>query len=353
MKSLEKSWYQRRPLWWLLPLTLPLTGLYWALSSLNNRLAQRRQAQAPVTNRAPVVIVGNITVGGTGKTPFTLWLVEALLAEGFRPGIISRGYGGERDEDVMTVLPTSLASAVGDEPLLMAQRDICPVVVGRQRVLAAEHLQASYDVDVIIADDGLQHYALARDFEIVLVDPQRGCGSGLGNGWLLPAGPLRERAKRLQSVQAIVANGGVDERMAAKAITQHDNLVTMQLAADDMVNIVTGERLPLAEFAANKAASEQEIYALAGIGNPERFFNTLIAAGLSLEKQPFPDHHKFTADDVPTDKIVVMTEKDAVKCRAFLQAGLHHDCWMLPVQATLTSADRQRIMQPLINVISH
>jgi len=259
----------------------------------------------------PVIVVGNITVGGTGKTPLIIWMAQLLKASGYKPGIISRGYGGQADVWPQSVTADSPAEIVGDEALLLARQSACPVVVGPLRVEAARQLLREADCTIILSDDGLQHYALHRDMEIAVVDGER----RFGNGYCLPAGPLREPISRLQTVDLIIVNGEIYE----------DNEYAMQLVGDTAVNMLSAERKPLAEFAA------VECHALAGIGNPQRFFNKLASAGLACKTRSFPDHYKFQAGDIlfSDSKPVLMTEKDAVKCTGF--AGAQH--WYVPVAA--------------------
>ena len=259
----------------------------------------------------PVIVVGNITVGGTGKTPLIIWLAGFLKASGFKPGIISRGYGGQSESWPQQVTVNSEAKAVGDEALLIAKQTGCPMAVGPLRVDAANLLLRHTDCDVILSDDGLQHYALSRDIEIAVIDGER----RFGNGYCLPAGPLREPIERLNSVDFVIVNGEKSE----------DREFSMQLIGERAINLATGEQKPLAEF------NGVDCHALAGIGNPERFFKLLAAAGLTCVTQSFPDHYPFQCHDIEfaDNKPVLMTEKDAVKCTAF--AGKSH--WYVPVTA--------------------
>lgn len=316
MNLLEKSWYAKGH--WLSVLLLPLTGLYWLLSSIRRtlyRLGLAQHCQLAV----PVIIVGNISVGGTGKTPFTLWLCQQLLARGIKPGIISRGYGAKITKPLQ-VTTTSLASEVGDEPLLLARRSQCPVVVCPDRVAAGRAMLAAHNVDIIICDDGLQHYRLARQLEIVLVDGRR----GFGNGWLLPSGPLRETPGRLAEADIIIANSGE----VAQANYQ------MQLCSS-----VAKALLSEAELA------PCDVTLVAGIGNPERFRLTAEQAGFTGSAQRFfADHHQFTAADFAgITGPVLMTEKDAVKCQLFAR-----DNWyMLPVDASFNVTDTAEIINKI------
>jgi tetraacyldisaccharide 4'-kinase len=274
----------------------------------------------------PVIIVGNISVGGTGKTPFTLWLAEQLLADGWHPGIISRGFGGSGSTP-QEVLANSDPAIAGDEPVLMAQRNLCPVWISRDRPAAAQALLNTHpECDVILSDDGLQHYRLQRDVEIVVVDGVR----RFGNGLLLPAGPLRETTSRLRKVDAVVINGG----------TVADGEYLMQLEGVHFYNLLNPEiSATAADF------KEQTVHAIAGIGHPERFFRHLENMGLTLQTHAYPDHHRYTAADLSfaDANALLMTEKDAVKCREFAD----EKCWVLRVEAHLDSALTQLIIKKI------
>jgi tetraacyldisaccharide 4'-kinase len=263
----------------------------------------------------PVVIIGNITVGGTGKTPLCIYLANLLQSEGYRVGIISRGYGGEKIAPKM-VLQNSQAAEVGDEALLIVKQTNCPMVIGANRVEAGKFLLKYTPCDVILADDGLQHYALKRDIEIAVIDGER----RFGNSICLPAGPLREPIERLNNVDFVVVNG-----KAAENTVWHE--WQMQLVGDVAVNLLTGENKLLSEF------KNTYCHAIAGIGNPERFFSQLEKAGISQRlNHSFPDHHVFMANEITFEnQPVFMTEKDAVKCKTF--ATKNH--WFVPVTAQL------------------
>jgi tetraacyldisaccharide 4'-kinase len=308
---LTRRWYGSAAAPWILR---PLAALFGLVARLRRRRQQAaaREQRLPV----PVVVVGNIAVGGTGKTPFVIWLVERLREWGWKPGVVSRGYGGRAREWPQRVQPGSDPALVGDEPVLVARRAGCPVVVGPDRVAAARALLDGGGVDIVVSDDGLQHYRLWRDLEIAVVDATR----GLGNGRLLPAGPLREPASRLGEVALVVANGPGWTTPAGRQVTMR--LVAWQVEALDG----SGGRL-LADFAG------QTVHAVAGIGNPARFFAMLSQQGIGLVVHPFPDHHAFARADLEFgDGLpVLMTEKDAVKCRAFGAPG--H--WVVPVEARL------------------
>ncbi len=259
----------------------------------------------------PVIIVGNITVGGTGKTPLILWLARFLREEGYKPGIISRGYGGNAENWPQWIDKQSKADQVGDEAILMKQRTDCPVAVGPKRVEAAQMLLQKSDCNIILSDDGLQHYALQRDIEIAVIDGER----RFGNTYMLPCGPLREPIDRLQKVDLIIVNG----------TTEEDNEFSMVIKGNVAINLVNKEEKLLADF------RQQDCHALAGIGNPKRFFNLLEQEGLNVDCHAFPDHHPFTAEEIlfEDDKPILMTEKDAVKCTAF--ASPKH--WYIPIKA--------------------
>lgn len=320
---LELRWYGGEP---------PNAVLRW-LESLYTRIVTQRRREflygfaGMMRPGVPVIVVGNITVGGAGKTPLTIALVEALRARGFRPGVISRGYG-RRARDLRRVATTDTAADVGDEPLLIAHRTGVPLAVAAGRYAAAKLLERSGEIDVLIADDGLQHYTLARDIEILVIDGRR----GFGNGRLLPAGPLREPLERAAACDFVVVNAGSAVAAAASVPgigieTLLSRAVSMRLHAADAVSLQDGTRTPLAAFAG------QRVHAVAGIADPERFFATLRRHDIEPVPHPFPDHHVFTeadfafADAAP----VLMTEKDAVKCRGLARAGFHS----VPIDAIL------------------
>lgn len=328
-----ERWYDGHPLFLLL---LPLSLIFAAVAGLRRAACQmgwRRAWQAPV----PVIVVGNISVGGTGKTPLTLALVEHLRSQGWRPGIVSRGYGGQGASYPQIVLANSDAAQVGDEPLLLARRAQVPVVIDPRRVRGVQHLLASSDCNIVLCDDGLQHYALARTVEIAVVDGLR----GLGSGWLLPAGPLREPAKRLQSVDFVVVNGAwraAGSRPAAGA--------TMSLAPSAW-QLVSGAALDATteSSAAASAPAVGLVHAVAGIGHPPRFFAMLAGQGFQPIPHAFPDHHAYTAADLQFSPPapIVMTEKDAVKCAGIAPSN----SWYVPVQAILPDSFWQSLDQRL------
>ena len=315
---LETIWYKKGHGKWLL---LPLTGIYCLLNGIKRRLDTRNLPLLP----CPVVIVGNLTVGGTGKTPLVIYLVKLLQQQGYKPAIITRGYGGKASHWPQAVNPDSDPDQVGDEAVLMASRTAVPVYAGPDRLGSVSALLKEQTVDVIVSDDGLQHYKLPRDIRIIVIDGKR----QLGNGLCLPAGPLRERKKRLMNADLIVVNG-------AGASSSPDWL-PMQVEGETLVNLKTGESRKLSDFAKKK------VHALTGIGNPQRFYQSLEKAGLSLIKHDFPDHYNFQAGDISfNDELpVLMTEKDAVKCKHF--ASEQH--WFLPIEAHMTSQFDSMFMQ--------
>ncbi len=312
---LERVWFGRaRGGAWLVPLSW-LFGIVVRI----RRLAFRRGWLASGHPGRPVVVVGNLTVGGSGKTPLTVWLACALAARGLRVGVASRGYGGTA-KGLVAVTADSDPALVGDEPVLIARRSGARVMVGRDRLAAATALAP--DVDVILADDGLQHYRLRRDLEVLVVDGAR----RHGNGRLLPAGPLREPEARARGVDFVVVNGP-GARVGE---------IPMVVEAGEVVALADGSRGPLAAW------SGHTVHALAGIGHPERFFATLCAAGLRVIVHPRPDHAPLApadlafGDGVP----VLMTEKDAVKCRGFPPDGLAY----LEVSARIGAEDGRRLV---------
>lgn len=323
---IARIWSGESPLWLLL---LPLSWLYGLVSGvirLLYRLGLKRAWRAPV----PVVVVGNLTAGGNGKTPVVIWLVEQLQKRGIRPGVVSRGYGGKAAHYPLLLAPDTTTAEAGDEPVLIYQRTGAPVAVSPVRSDAVQALLAEQDVQIIITDDGLQHYALARDKEIVVIDGVR----RFGNGWWLPAGPMRERASRLKSVDAVIANGG-----AARP-----GEIPMHLQPGMAVNLLTGERQAVSRLPA--------LVAMAGIGHPPRFFATLEQCGARIVKRvPLADHQALVAEQVDAlttlGQTLIMTEKDAVKCRAFAK----ENWWYLPVDAELSGEQPEHLLQELIALV--
>lgn len=285
----------------------------------------------------PVIVVGNIFVGGTGKTPFTIWLVEALRSAGYVPGVISRGYGTQSDVP-QVVSANSDPQLAGDEPVLIATRATCPVVVGRNRVAAARTLLNTHpEVNLILSDDGLQHYALGRDVEIVLCDAR-----GNGNGWLLPAGPLREPASRRRDFTVI--NG---QQIPAGI---PPDAVQMQLMGDMAERLSDrSQAVPLTSLIASRSAGNHplRIVAAAGIGNPSRFFAMLRGAGLVFEEMPLPDHYDFSRNPFAATQVdvILITEKDAVKCAQIDALKNDPRIWVVPVTARIDKALAEQIVE--------
>lgn len=319
-------WYQK-DLWarmsaWLLA---PLSLLFWGITALR-RVAYRigifKSWKAPV----PVVVIGNLSVGGNGKTPFTIWLARQLQQQGLKVGVVSRGYvpgNNEVKNYPQLVNPNSNPAEVGDEPVLIARRSGAKIAISPNRCQSIELLHKAYHIDVILSDDGLQHYALQRDVEVVIVDGER----RFGNGFLMPAGPLRELPSRLKQVDAVVCNGA-----AAQA-----QEIQMRLQAGVAVNLLTQEERLLNDFIG------QPLVAMAAIGNPQRFFNMLNSLGLNVVKQKaFVDHAKLSSEKLnnltKAEQSLFMTEKDAVKCHKFAR----ENWWYVPVEAEL---------EPTINTI--
>jgi len=297
-----------------------LAPLYGGIVVLRRSL-YRRGLRHSVRLSRPVVVVGNLSVGGTGKTPLVLWLVTRLRAQGRKPGIVTRGFGGS-ERGARLIDAKADARLAGDEPVLLARRSGVPVAVGRDRPAAARLLIAA-GCDVVVSDDGLQHYALARDCEIAVIDGAR----GFGNGCLLPAGPLREATARLSEVDAVVVNGAAGGGADAGVTGQGGAVpfLAMRLDAREAVALVGGERRALGSF------SDLAVHAVAGIGNPQRFFDLLRAAAIDVSEHPLADHAHLTAADIcfADRKPVLMTEKDAVKCLGL--ADERH--WYVPVDA--------------------
>jgi tetraacyldisaccharide 4'-kinase len=321
---LNRIWYERPgPPWWLVPPALA----YGAVAGLR-RLAYARRWLRSSRSARPVIVVGNLSVGGTGKTPLVCWLVAHLAEKGYTPGVVTRGYGGS-SRDVRRISPSDDPLVVGDESVLLARRTGAPVAIGRDRPAAAQ-LLVSGGCDLIVSDDGLQHYALGRDCEVVVIDGDR----RFGNGWLLPAGPLREAPARLKAADAIVVNGG-------RAMLQ--GALCMRLEAKHAVALVGGGMRSLNELAGTS------VHAVAGIGNPERFFNMLRSHGIEVIGRSLADHAQLTRRDISfgDDKPVLMTEKDAVKCGAFADA--RH--WYVPVSAGFDPAESKALLDAIIRKI--
>ena len=314
---IEKLWYGKNKSFWLL---LPFSFLYGLISCVRRQLYKLgifKSWQSPV----PIIVIGNLSAGGNGKTPLAISLIEALKAKGLKVGLVSRGYGGKSNHYPLILDENTSTKQAGDEPVLIYHRTHVPVAVAPKRVDAVKALLDSHQLDVILTDDGLQHYALARDIEIVVVDGKR----LFGNGWWIPAGPMRERRSRLKSVDLIIINGDSSEDF----INQYsDRTFTMQLVPDHVVNLSTNKQCELSAL--------HHIYAIAGISNPKRFFDMLTQMGADLVyTESFADHQNFTLPllekVVGTNQTLLMTEKDAVKCRQFALPNW----WYLPIDAVI------------------
>jgi len=318
---IEKIWYKHSILSYLL---LPFSWLFWLIIFIRRwlyRLHLKKTYHFPV----PIIVVGNITVGGTGKTPLVIWLADLLMQQGFHPGIVSRGYKATKLSQPKLVTANDEAFEVGDEPLIMARRAKCPVVIFPNRPKAIKSLIEKYNCDIIISDDGLQHYSMARNIEIAVIDGQR----KFGNGFLLPAGPLRESISRLKSVDFVIYN----------TIDMHLHPAIMLTKVND-----PSKHIKVDELCGKK------IHACAGIGNPQRFFDTLRQLNLQIIEHPFSDHYNFKSSDIDYgDEIVIMTEKDAVKCTSFV----HNNHWFLPVTAELTPEFTNKLLSRLADCVTN
>jgi len=323
MSRLEDHWY-RSSLTWLTILLLPLSWLFRAIVALRYFL-YRCKIKKSTSFDVPVIVVGNLTVGGTGKTPFVIWLAHQLQEKNFRPGIVTRGVGGQKQLLPYWVDAAADPALVGDEAVLLARHAQCPVVVCIDRVAAVNELLSKTQCNIVISDDGLQHYRLGRVMEIIMQDGAR----KFGNGQLLPAGPLREPLERLKRANFIVVQG--DKNQAA---------FTMQLQGDELYSLKHHmQKMPLENF------HYQTVHAIAGIGNPERFFAALRQKNLTVIPHVFPDHYLYQRENIYfNDNFpVIMTEKDAVKCFEF--AGEEH--WYLPVRADVTP----QLMEKILDVV--
>ena len=322
---LLRRWYGSRPIWFL----IPWSWLFVLLSAIRRRCYRHgifRVARLPV----PVIVVGNLTVGGTGKTPLVIWLSQALRAQGYRPGIVTRGYGGKSARWPLPVTLTTDVGMAGDEAVLLARATGLPVMAGPDRVMAAEQLLREHAVNVIVSDDGLQHYHLGRDMQIVTLDGER----GFGNGWRLPAGPLREPAAAIDHADLAVCKGRLPS-----GINLPSNTPVMHMRLSEAVRLRDGVTRPLANFRG------RSVHSVAGIAHPEQFFAALAAQGIQVEARALPDHAGLTEQDLmfADGKPVLMTEKDAVKYEKFNLP----DHWYVRVQAEFSHQHAANILQAL------
>lgn len=329
--TLQDLWYARRHRW-LLPALLPLSLLFALLVRLRRALYRHGWLRTHRVGR-PVIVVGNLTVGGTGKTPFVIWLARQLEARGTRVGIVLRGYGGAARDWPREVTAQSSSEAVGDEAVLLAQRAGTIVVAGPDRVAAARRA-IELGAQVVLSDDGLQHYRLARDCEIAVVDAAR----GFGNGLPLPAGPLREPRARLAAAHLIVLTqrGASTDAGAGAQWPGAAPRIAVRATLEEAVSLRTGERRPLAAFRG------RVVHAVAGVGNPQPFFAALAAAGLQVDARALPDHARIRREDIefPDRAPVLMTEKDAIKCRGL--ADERH--WAVGLALQIDEPEAERVL---------
>lgn len=323
-----KIWQKKSLITWLLA---PFSLLFWLISQIRVAL-YRKKILKSYRSPVPVLVVGNISVGGNGKTPVVVWLVEQLQQRGVKVGVVSRGYGGKNKQFPQLVTPESDPELMGDEPVLIAQRTQAPVAISPNRQQSIELLLSQFELDLIITDDGLQHYALERDMEWVVIDGER----RFGNGFVLPAGGLRELPSRLSSVQAVICNG--------KSAKEGEHL--MQLEPEWAINLKTGEKRAITDF------YHQSVIALAGIGYPPRFFTMLQDLGIHLEaSHSFADHQPYSREIIEPlqkgDLPLLMTEKDAVKCRTFAQ----ENWWYVPVSATFSEKSTACLVEMVFKML--
>lgn len=329
---IEKIWYGKNKLYWLL---IPFSLLYGLIAFVRRKLYQigwLKSWKSPV----PIMVIGNLSVGGNGKTPLVVALIEALKAKGLQVGVVSRGYGGKAQSYPLILDHYITTDQAGDEPVLIYQRTQVPIAVSPKRVEAVQALLNRYKLDVILTDDGLQHYALGRDIEVVVIDAKR----LFGNGWWIPAGPMRERKNRLKSVDLIVLNGEGGNQIAQQYPTK---TYTMQLTPLYAVNLLTQEKKAL--------SSLTHICAIAGISHPQRFFDMLKKMNADLVKtEAFADHQHFTlsslADIANKQQTLLMTEKDAVKCQQFALPNW----WYLPIDAVIPAKAIEQIYSLLEDI---
>ena len=321
MQSFAKGLYNK-PTWqWLL---LPFSLLYFCIVTIRKWL-YKLGIFSTYKSHIPTIIVGNISVGGNGKTPIVLALIDLFIAQGKKPAVLSRGYGGSLETFPHHVGERDAASEIGDEPAMIYARHKTPIIIDPIRRRGIQFIESHLAVDVVICDDGLQHYALGRDLELCVMDER-----GIGNGFMLPMGPLREPAARLEHIDLLMLNG---EKKPACLQNTQSPVIDFRLKPMRFVNLLSREVLEIEQ--AQAGFQQNKIAALAGIGNPNRFFDTLSNIGLALDRTfEFADHYAYSAKDLPQDQIVLMTEKDAIKCSEFA----HENCWYLQVDAELPAS---------------
>ena len=332
------TWFQKQwssySLWHIL--LIPLSWIFSAVIFFRKYLYDIGWLKSTRLS-VPVIVIGNITVGGTGKTPMVIWFVEQLQKAGYKPGVISRGYGGT-SKQATAVFSNSNPRLVGDEPVLIANRAICPIFIGADRAAAGKALlMANPQCDIIISDDGLQHYALERDIEIALVNSSK----QFCNRFLLPAGPFRENISRLQTVDAVVDSGCKVNFTDCMNVGVQPPTFNMQVQGEVFKSLNDQKAIQPARYFANS-----NVVAIAGIGNPERFFNQLSSLGLQFERHAFADHYAFTAKDLARfqDKTILMTEKDAVKCSSISTS----DIWYLPITAIINDSSQTSLLKLIL-----
>ena len=334
MRLIERVWFYRHPAKWLLvPLLLPLSIVFWAITGLR-RWLYRVGVKQSVQPAVPVLVIGNIGIGGNGKTPLALYLIKLCQSLNIRVGVVSRGYGGKAEHYPYLLDENSTAELAGDEPQMIYQRTGVPIAVGSDRIAAID-LLAQQGCQLVLADDGLQHYRMQRQGEIIVVDGKR----QFGNGLLLPTGPLREGKWRLSQCDVVVVNG----QTAVPMPQLSSPLAMMSLQPSQFINLSTNQALSISDF----AKRYPQVNAIAAIGDPARFFTTLKQCNIALEKaQGFVDHHVFNQNELMQFGSIlplVMTEKDAVKCKGFEQANW----WYLAVDASLDAAMEKFMTQML------
>ncbi|MBS0359636.1 MAG: tetraacyldisaccharide 4'-kinase [Proteobacteria bacterium] len=330
-KWFPKIWYQESS--WM-KIFSPFSWVF--LNIVKTRRFLYRKGLKSVTRLpVPVIVVGNITVGGVGKTPVVIQLAEWFKQNGLKPGLISRGYGGHAKQYPVIVHSDSDSTVVGDEALLLMRRTQCPMVVAPDRVAAAKLLLEKYDIDIILSDDGLQHYALARDIEIVVVDATR----GYGNGLCLPVGPLREPISRMNEVDFVIFNG-VNKVLGSEKF--RERFYSMTIKPLQFINVLDSKLTQGKEYFQGKS-----LHAVAAIGNPQRFFRTLRDMGLEFTELEFPDHYHFMASDLEfsDNSLILMTEKDAMKCRGIANVN----SWYLSVSAVIDGEFEKRVLEKLLS----
>ena len=319
--TIQDLWYRKNFFSYLL---WPFSGCYRGVIALR-RCLYRLGIKKTVHFSAPIIVVGNITVGGTGKTPLVIALAQWLKQQGWRPGLVSRGYGGSATQSPQVVKPDSDPALVGDEPILLVRKTECPMVVGKDRVAATARLLQDYDCNLVISDDGLQHLALGRDLEIAVIDNER----GLGNGFCLPAGPLREPPARLNTVDFVVETiASSSSPVGLRGIFFSPPSFQMPFQPGEIYQLINPSR-----HLTSGDLHGKTLHAVAGIGHPQRFFNTLETLGFKIIPHAFPDHYFFQPSDLDfgANSLIILTEKDAIKCRSFADPRF----WCLPISVSL------------------